>query len=106
MSIKFNPFTGNFDFVGTGGSPLVPTYELVITNNTQWGSPSGGLYTISIPASTHGHGTKPLIQCLEQNGGSYILVTLAHKINASGDVVIEVLETPDNRFLGKILIGE
>jgi hypothetical protein len=105
MSIKFNPFTGNFDFVGNS-AVVVPTYELVITDNAQWGSPSGGLYTIVIPASTHGHGTKPLIQCLEQNGASYILVTLAHKIDASGNVTIEVLETPDNRFFGKILIGE
>jgi hypothetical protein len=106
-SIAFNPFSGQFDYVGTsGGGIVVPTYELAITNNTQWGVASGGIYSITILASNHGHGVNPLVQCLETNGSNYDLIIVAHKLNASGDITIEVDETPDNRFLGKILIGE
>jgi hypothetical protein len=107
MSIKFNPFTSNFDFVGTSSSPTpVPTFELVISDLADWGSPSGGIYTLTILAATHGKGTKPLVQALETTALTFTLIGLAHQIDSLGNITLEVTETPDNRFLGKILIGE
>lgn len=105
-SISFNVISGQFDMVGTTTGSSTPTYELVITNNTQWGSPSGGIYSLTILASNHGHGVNPLVQCLETNGANYDLLIVSHKLNTSGDVTIEVDQAPDNRFLGKIIIGE
>lgn len=101
--ISFNPFTSNFDFVGTTSTP---TYELLITNLGDWGSPSGGLYTITILAATHGKGTKPLVQALETTASTFTLIGLAHQIDSLGNITIEVSNIPDNRFLGKILIGD
>lgn len=109
MGLTFNPITGQFDIKGTsGGSPTVqnPNYQLIFNSTTDWGSPSGGIYTMSIPASTHGKGTKPIVQVLELNGGSFIMIGLASKMDASGNITLEVNQTPDNRFSGKIIIAE
>lgn len=106
MSIKFNPFTSNFDFVGTSSTPSVPVYEFIISNLSTWGAASGGLYTITISAATHGKGTKPLVQALETTASTFTLIGLAHQIDSLGNITLEVSDTPDNRFLGKILIGD
>lgn len=103
MGLKFNIFTSNFDYVG---SSTIPTYELVITSLSTWGSSVSGNYTLTILASTHGKGTKPLVQCLETTTSTYTLISVAHQIDSSGNITIQVSDTPDNRFLGKILIGD
>lgn len=106
-SIRLNIFTGNFDYVGTTGvAPSTPAYELIISNLSTWGTASGGLYTISISTATHGKGTKPLVQALETTASTFTLIGLAHQIDSLGNITLEVSDTPDNRFLGKILIGE
>lgn len=102
--IVLNPFSGQFDFVGSNSSTSHPTYELIISSLSQWQGPILGLYTITILNSVHNHGSKPTVQCLEQNGAVFTLIGIAHSINASGDVIIETLASPDNRFLGKIII--
>lgn len=109
MGIKFNPFTvSGFDFTGSGGggSPATPPYQLVFNNTTDWGSPSGGIYTITVLAATHSKGTKPLVHIFEESGLDFLAVGIGYKLNTSGDVIIEVLQTPDNRFAGKIIIGD
>lgn len=110
MGISYNPFSGNLDLTGisSGGGPTVqnPNYFATFNATSDWGSASGGQYTLTISAATHGKGLNPVVQILEQSGSDYVAVVLMHKLNASGDVILEVLETPDNRFAGKIIISE
>lgn len=110
MGIVFNPLTGNFDIAGTGGggggAGPAERYSDTFNATSDWGSASGGQYTITILAATHGKGTTPSVLVFEDIGGSvYELVGLnALQINALGDVSLKVLETPDNRFAGLVLI--
>lgn len=109
MGFKFNPLAGTgLDIVGTsgGGGSQTPNYVATFNATTDWTGPSGGLYTRSIPALTHGKGTNPVVQVLELDSGNYIGIGFAHKMDASGNITLETLETPDNRFAGKIIISE
>lgn len=108
MGIVLNPFTGNLDFTGSGGgggSGTAARYVQAFNNTTDWGTLSGGYYTITVTAATHGKGTRPNVTTMEQNGSNYetVFVDLI-SINGSGDVSIRVLGTPDTRFTGLIII--
>jgi hypothetical protein len=110
LSLQFNPITGNFDLVGAGGGGggggPAERYTSTFNATTSWGSASGGEYTITIAAATHGKGLYPAALVYEDMGaGVYELVGVnALQINSSGDVSIKVLETPDTRFAGLVLI--
>lgn len=108
MGITFNPFTGQLDITGTGsggGGGTASRYTQVFNATTDWGSPSGGYYTITIPVATHGKGLHPNIMTFELNGSDYEMVNVdLVKVNASGDVSIRVLQSPNTRFAGLVLI--
>lgn len=108
MGITFNPITSQFDIKGNsgGGGPTVPPFEQTFNSTTDWGSPSGGLYTLTILATTHGKGINPLVHIFENSGLDFLAIGIGYKLNTSGDIIIEVLETPDNRFAGKAIIGD
>lgn len=108
MGLTFNPITGQFDIKGTAATPVVqnPNYQQTFNATTDWGSPSGGIYSLVITAATHGKGTKPIVQVWELSGSDFLTVGLASKMDASGNITLEVIETPDNRFAGKIIISE
>lgn len=108
MGIVLNPFSGQLDFIGTGGSGPssgpAERYTQLFTNAT-WGSPSGGYYTITVTQATHGKTDTPEVSVYEQDGLEFVKVQVQDlRINASGDVSISVPETPDLRFNGLILI--
>lgn len=105
MSITFNPFTGQFDYLGAGGSAPVNYYSL-FNSTTDWGAASGGFYTITIPSSTHGKGNNPMVEIFELNGGNYEKVFVDQVlISAIGDISFRVPSSPDLRFIGKIVIN-
>lgn len=108
--IVFNAFTGNFDYIGTGSGPApVPSPNYVQTFNatTDWGSPSGGFYTIVIPVATHAKGSNPVIQVFELNGLDYDIVDTTIFIDSiTSAISIKSLDSPDSRFQGKIVISE
>ena len=111
MGFVVNPFTGQLDVVGTGGggggpTVQVPNYQQLFNSTSDWSGPSGGVYTISILASTHGKGLKPLVQVWELNGSNYNLLGFAVIISPTGTITLEVIDSPDNRFAGKILVSE
>lgn len=108
-NFKFNIISGELDIVGTsGGGPAVqsPNYVATFNNPVSWGSPSGGLYTLTVPVATHGKGQNPVVQILELNGSDYQNIAITHTIKPSGDIVITVPETPDLRFSGKVIVAE
>ena len=108
--IKFNPLTSQFDFTGSnggggGGGGPAERYTDTFNATTDWGSPSAGEYTITIPAATHGRGSIPSVMVFELTGGVYEVVGInTLQIDLSGNVSLKVLETPDNRFAGLVLI--
>lgn len=108
-SIKFNPLSGQFDFVGTSGGPVVqsPNYVQTFNATTDWGAASGGFYTITIPLATHSKGNNPVIQIFELIGSDYDVVETTVFIDSvTGAISFKALQSPDSRFQGKIVIGE
>ncbi len=109
MGFRINPLTGQFDIVGAGGGGggggPAERYTDTFNATSDWGSASGGLYTITVLAATHGKGTAPSVMVFELVSGNYELVGIhTLQINVAGDVSLKVLETPDNRFAGLVLI--
>ena len=87
-----------------GGSP-VTKYIQTFNDSVDWGAPSGGTYLISIPESTHGLGTDPVVKVYESVGGSFDEVTLhTLNVNASGDITLRGTENTDTRCAGKVVI--
>jgi len=109
VAFTWNPITGELDVTGGfgGGAPTVQdpnfVHTFVIADFT---GPSGGSYSLTLPASTHGKGLNPIVQVMELVGPDYESVILAFKINPSGDVTIYVTDVPDLRFDGKIIVSE
>ncbi len=108
MGFQFNPITGQLDISGSGGGSAIqsPNYFATFNNTTDWGAASGGEYTITVAAATHGKGANPIVQILELNGSDYDTVVITHKVTAVGNIVISVDETPDLRFNMKIIVSE
>jgi hypothetical protein len=107
--LVYNPISGQFDIVGTGGGGGGggPAERYINTFNatTSWGAPAGGFYIVSIPAATHGRGANPNVQVYELVSGDYEQVALSSiRVSASGTVSLIVPEIPDNRFAGLVLI--
>ena len=82
-------------------------YTQAFNSTTDWGSASGGLYTITVTAATHGKGTPNLVVVQEDDSVSYInAVADTVKINKStGNVTVQVTDTPDGRFAGRLIIS-
>jgi hypothetical protein len=104
----------NSDAAGTWDVNYLEESDLVISERYQstfdatssWGSASGGYYTITILASSHERGTTPaIVGVFKESGSDYVqLEPDSKKVLANGDIEIKVIENPDGRFAGKILI--
>lgn len=87
-------------------SDMVPSgrYSETFNATTDWGSASGGRYTMTITQSTHGRGTTPSLEVQEVSGSDYIDVEVEElKTLANGNVEIAVLSSPDCRFAGRAI---
>lgn len=72
---------------------------------TDWGTASGGYFTIAITQATHTRGTSPQVMVYEESGSDFIKVELDElKVLANGDVELRVPESPDCRFAGKVVM--
>jgi hypothetical protein len=88
---------------GGGGGSLVK-YSATFNNNSDWGAASGGYYTLTVLEAIHEKGPNPTIEVYEASGGSYENVQLYISYDASGNVSLKVVETPDCRVTGKVVI--
>jgi hypothetical protein len=108
MPYIFNIFSGNFDYYESGSGPSpgpAERYVQYFNSSSDWGSPSGGYYTITILAATHTKGINPIVNIRELSGSDYIDLSVDQiLINSSGDISFRVLETPDLRFAGRVTI--
>jgi hypothetical protein len=108
MPYVYNPFTGNLDYYQSGSGPTpgpAERYTQEFDATTDWGAASGGYYTITILATTHGKGINPAVKVRELSGSDYIDVFVDRVlINSSGDVSFRVPNAPDLRFEGIVII--
>jgi hypothetical protein len=89
---------------GGGGGGSVTKYSAPFNNTTDWGTASGGYYTLSVLEAIHEKGTNPTVHVYESSGGGYENVVVHILIDASGNVELKVSEVPNNRFIGKVVI--
>lgn len=66
---------------------------------------SGDEYLLTVTAVIHEKGINPEVIVLENTGAEFAEVILYKAINASGDLLLAVSSTPDNRFAGKLIIS-
>lgn len=89
LAFTFSPaFTGLIQ-VGSGGGISITPYSSTVTAQT----------SVSIAASTHGRGTTPTYQCLD-NSGTPVEVFCRATINGSGDLAFSFAPA----FTGTILV--
>lgn len=86
---------------GGGGSGTPFSSSFVVAS---W-SLSTSYYLINILESTHGKGVSPGVEVFELVGSDYEQISIDRiKINASGDIELRVLASPDLRFNGKVVV--
>ena len=93
------------NFLEDAGSVAATRYTETFDATTDWSGPTSGYYTYSMPASTHGRGSTPIIQVMELDSGDYYEVLPDKKqVASNGDVTLSVVEDPDCRFEGMIIL--
>lgn len=102
VTIVSDPLTNTIDFTSSGGgSPFIKYVKTVILGD--WTGPSAQEYTLSIPFSFHGV-TSPTVACFETDGATIDFIMVPVNVDASNNVIIKVPQTPDSRFVGKVII--
>ena len=77
----------------------------VFNPTTDWGGPTDGYYSITYLVSEHNKGTTPFILIEELISTSYSVVIPDSIItNDIGDITISVIDSPDGRFSGRIIV--
>lgn len=82
-------------------------YSQTFNATIDWGAASGGLYTITITAATHGFALNVSNVAIYETSGADSIQTFTNQViidNITGDVSFNVSEAPDGRFAGKVLI--
>ena len=103
VNITGNSATNTIDITSTGGGggSTVKYVKTVVLGD--WTGPSAGEYTLIIPFAFHAI-VNPEIVCYETNGAGFDQILMAANIDASNNITISVPQTPDSRFVGKIVI--
>jgi hypothetical protein len=77
----------------------------MFNSTTDWGVPVGGYYSITYLASEHNKGLTPFFLIEELVSTSYNVVMPDSIVtNTSGDIIISVIDSPDGRFSGRIIV--
>lgn len=85
---------------GTSASTYTPLAESKYVAELSWSG--SGPYTMSIPASTHGMGSDPIISIKELLGGVWVdCVTVEVSTNNAGDITISSAEVFDGKVVVK-----
>jgi len=106
MGIIINPTTGQIDFTGSGGGGGVATRSVFSFDTVDWVGPSAGKYTFTILRTSHNKTANPNVAVYELVSGAYEPVFVdTIKISPTGDITLELLETPDLRFQGIVVVS-
>ena len=92
---------------GNANALVEGAYSQSFNATTDWGSASGGFYTITIPQATHNIDAIGTLQTFEDLGSNIFANVLPDRLSfnsSTGDVSFRVTETPDGRFAGQVTI--
>jgi hypothetical protein len=93
------------NFLEDAGSVAATRYTETFDDSSDWGSASGGYYTYTVTAATHGRGSTPIVQVFEYDGTDYSEVFVDEKkVALNGDTSLLVIDDPDCRFEGMIVL--
>jgi hypothetical protein len=101
VTITADANTNTIDFAAAGGGATTKYVKTVILGD--WVGPSSGDYTLTIPFSFHGI-ANPQVVCYQTSGPEFEQILAPLKIDASHNIIITTSQTPDTRFIGKIVI--
>lgn len=91
--------------VFSGQSVTAGKSTLTFNSTTDWVGPVDGYYYISYPESLHLKNGNPIYLVQELISGDFYDVKPDHIITSgSGDVIIYVIDDPDGRFSGRIIL--
>ena len=103
VTITGDQDTGTIDFVAVGGggsSDYIDTFNAT----SDWTGPTLGIYSLVYDFSTHAK-TSPVIDLFETISSNNEPVIADISVDSSNNVTISVSESPDLRFIGKIIIS-
>lgn len=101
ITIVTDNATKTIDITTAAGSPFTKYVKTVLIGD--WIGPSANEYVLSIPYSFHGV-TNPVAACYESNAGSFDLIMVSINVDTSNNITLTATQTPDTRFIGKIVI--
>jgi hypothetical protein len=91
--------------VFSGQSASVSKSMLLFNNTSDWVGPVNGYYFIQYPESLHLKNGNPIYSIQELISGDYYDVKPDHIITSGGgDMFIYVIDDPDGRFSGRIIL--
>lgn len=89
----------------SGQSASASKKVLTFNNTSDWTGPLGGYYSINYLASSHGKGFYPSYKIQELISTDYYdVLPDTIQINSSGDITMYVIDVPDGRFSGRIIV--
>jgi len=88
----------------SGESATANKSELTF-NKTDWNGPIDGYYSVTYPKLSHLKGDNPIYVIQELISNDYYEVKPDHiVVSGSGDMAIYVIDNPDGRFSGRIIV--
>jgi hypothetical protein len=86
---------------GDSSTKSVKTFN----STTDWGVPVGGYYSITYLSSDHNKGLTPLFLVDELVSTTYnVIMPDSIVTNSNGDIIISVIDSPNGRFSGRIIV--
>jgi hypothetical protein len=81
---------------------ITPKYVQTFNNTTDW-TLNGSYYQLTVLSATHVK-TNPVVETFETVGGIDTLINVDIIRNSTNDIILQVTQTPDNRYTGKVVI--
>jgi hypothetical protein len=89
----------------SGESATASKSELTFNSTTDWNGPTNGYYSVTYPKLSHLKGNNPIYVIQELISNDYYEVKPDHiVVSGSGDMSIYVIDNPDGRFSGRIIV--
>lgn len=113
--VELLTFTSSDSSVTITGDDVTKTIDLKLSpsfgggyvnsfSTVDWTGPVLGLYSLSYPQATHLKGVNPTIDIYEFIASVYSPIDAPTEIDVSGNIILQVSQSPDLRFNGIIII--
>ena len=89
----------------SGQTSTASKSQLLFNSTTDWNGPTDGYYSVTYPKLLHLKGDNPIYVIQELISNDYYEVKPDHiVVSGSGDMSIYVIDNPDGRFSGRIIV--